>query len=97
MVAKRISNYIRTSDAAIRWGGEEFIVSFERGMNKEQLRLKAEKICKYVASSQIEGIDISISIGGVIVKEGTFNDAYKMADSALYYSKENGRNRVTIA
>ena len=97
VVAKRISNYIRTSDAAIRWGGEEFIVSFERGMNKEQLRLKAEKICKFVASSQIEGIDISISIGGVIVKEGTFNDAYKMADSALYYSKENGRNRVTIA
>lgn len=42
-VAERVNQCIRQSDIAIRWGGEEFILSFPV-MTREQLALKAEEI-----------------------------------------------------
>lgn len=96
IVAKRISHCIRESDVAIRWGGEEFIISFKRGMDKKRLTLKAEQIRKHIALAPIVGIKVTISVGGGSIKNTSFNDAYKMVDNALYHSKENGRNQVTI-
>ncbi|WP_279146321.1 GGDEF domain-containing protein [Photobacterium carnosum] len=94
-VTKRISNCIRKQDIAIRWGGEEFIVSFP-DMNKKQLVIKAQKICDSISRSPILDINITLSIGGICATNIHFNDAYKAADLALYHSKNNGRNQVTI-
>ncbi|MEC6906506.1 GGDEF domain-containing protein [Photobacterium piscicola] len=95
-VTKRINNCIRKQDIAIRWGGEEFILSFS-DMNKEQLRIKAQKICDAISLCPILDINITVSIGGISATNIHFNDAYKVADQALYHSKHNGRNQVTIA
>lgn len=94
-ITKRINNCIRKNDIAIRWGGEEFILSFSN-MTKDQLTRKAQQICNAVALYPILNLDITVSIGGVSVTNTHFNDAYKLADQALYHSKNNGRNQVTI-
>ncbi|SMY32526.1 GGDEF domain-containing protein [Photobacterium andalusiense] len=94
-VTKRINNCIRNNDIAIRWGGEEFMLSFPK-MNSEQLTKKAQQICDSIALYPISDIDIKVSIGGISSKKIHFNDAYKAADQALYHSKNNGRNQVTI-
>ena len=61
-VTKRINNCIRKKDIAIRWGGEEFILSFP-DMNKEQLTIKAKNICDSISRCPILDINITISIG----------------------------------
>ncbi|MEC6822267.1 GGDEF domain-containing protein [Photobacterium piscicola] len=94
-VTKRINNCIRKKDIAIRWGGEEFILSFP-DMNKEQLTIKAKNICDSISRCPILDINITISIGGISTTNMHFNDAYKVADQALYHSKNNGRNQATI-
>lgn len=94
-VTKRINNCIRKNDIAIRWGGEEFMLSFTN-MSSEQLTIKAQQICDSIALYPISDIDISVSIGGISATNMHFNDAYKAADQALYHSKNNGRNQITI-
>lgn len=95
-VANRINNCIRAKDIAVRWGGEEFIITF-KGMTNDQLYIKAQQICTSIASSSILGLDITVSIGGTTATDTHFNDVYKIADKALYCSKNNGRNQYTIA
>ncbi|PTB30914.1 GGDEF domain-containing protein, partial [Photobacterium phosphoreum] len=95
-VAERINSLIRDKDIAVRWGGEEFIISFKHMTNK-QLHIKAEQICNSIALSPILDINITVSIGGISVTNTHFNNAYTAADKALYISKNNGRNQYTIA
>lgn len=94
-VTCRITSQIRTSDVAIRWGGEEFLLLFNN-MSESALQAKAEAIRTHVAEKTISELQVTISIGGVYLSQGSFSDAYQIADMALYKSKENGRNQVTI-
>ncbi|WP_418114220.1 GGDEF domain-containing protein [Vibrio scophthalmi] len=94
-VTRRIASQIRSTDAAVRWGGEEFVVLF-KDMTDDMLYDKAELIREHVADSAISGIDVTISVRGVTLRDSEFNEAYKRADHALYQSKRDGRNRVTI-
>ncbi|WP_407330726.1 GGDEF domain-containing protein [Enterovibrio sp. 27052020O] len=93
--AQIISSQIRTGDAAIRWGGEEFIIIF-KNMHQGVLLEKADQIRLAIANEKIADLDVTVSIGGVTTSQTTFDNAYKIADTALYESKRRGRNRVTI-
>lgn len=95
-VAERILQTIRRKDVAVRWGGEEFLLTF-KSYNYQQLEAKAEKIRTAIETELIKNLPITVSIGGVVETDIAFSEAYKLADSALYKSKENGRNRVTMA
>ncbi len=94
-ITQRIGRCIRAGDMAIRWGGEEFVCCFEN-MDALALLDKAELLRKVVEESPIAGLTVTVSIGGVHDTNTTFSSAYKRADAALYESKHNGRNRVTI-
>ncbi|WP_305809881.1 GGDEF domain-containing protein [Photobacterium kishitanii] len=64
-VAQRISNSIRNAkDVAVRWGGEEFIITFA-DMTSSQLHIKAKQICHSIASAPILNLSITVSIGGI--------------------------------
>lgn len=58
---------------------------------------KAESIREVIESKSIDGIEITISIGGATQRDfEAVSDAIKRADIALYYSKNAGRNIVTL-
>ena len=99
-VAKHIRKSIRSSDIAIRFGGEEFIALLIDIRQGEGLEI-AEKIRKAVESSPLEipgGVVLkkTISIGVCEFPADTekFWQAVKYADVAMYEAKENGRNKV---
>ncbi|WP_017019305.1 GGDEF domain-containing protein [Aliivibrio fischeri] len=95
-VAKRILDCVTQHDYCIRWGGEEFIVLLDSGSTIKSQE-KAERIRSAIEKELIADLQVTVSIGGVVDDDTTFSDAYKRADVALYQSKNNGRNRVTMA
>ena len=80
-----------------RWGGEEFIIVCY-GKPDTEIAEMAEKIRKAVEDTEFPEIGkMTCSIGVTTLKdEDTFESAFERVDKALYSSKENGRNRVTI-
>jgi diguanylate cyclase (GGDEF)-like protein len=96
--AQRVSRVVRTDDIVGRWGGEEFVVIAPQTDADGALTL-AERIRSVVADQPFDlgdhTIPITVSIGCSV---GTDNadDLIDRADTALYRSKTEGRNRVTL-
>jgi len=100
IVAATILNGTRSSDIVSRWSGEEFMVLVPH-VDSKQLKDVAEKIRILVEKSSIsvegKNIEVTVSIGATIVREGdTPETLMKRADELLYKSKSEGRNRLTI-
>jgi diguanylate cyclase (GGDEF)-like protein/PAS domain S-box-containing protein len=100
MVARTAANVLRKFDTAARWGGEEFLAILQ-GANQETLSLVAERIRTLLEQSFImigpESLSVTVSIGGSLVAVGdTEKSILARADSQMYLSKKNGRNRVSI-
>jgi len=87
----------RQGDIVSRIGGEEFLILLPHCTITDAMR-KAENIRSMIELSEPGGLKITASIGiASLIKEhdDEFDNLYKAADSAVYCSKENGRNRVT--
>ena len=80
-----------------RWGGEEFVIVC-RDVNGSKACELAEEFRKRVEEYQFPEIfHITCSIGVTeIKKEDDFTEAFNRLDKAMYESKHNGRNMVTI-
>ena len=100
-IVKTINHIIRSSDQLIRWGGDEFVGIFP-GLREEHIMEFGEKLLDGIASLEIpagnETFSITISIGFSYFKDtdNDYNDVLKRADDALYKSKEQGKNRVSV-
>ncbi len=101
-VAKEIKECCRVSDIPSRFGGEEFAVLLPETAS-EGARIFAEKIRKNIeAMSFASGeTEFKITISGGIstfpeTKTSSHLELLDFADKALYHSKENGRNKVTL-
>jgi len=108
-VAKTMANMVhRPADMIARYGGEEFVVIFpdtpEDGAKKvaEDIRMAIETLriphphaeaAPYVTIS----LGVASSLPGGTGDEEMPKRLLKAADTALYLSKKNGRNRVTMA
>ncbi|MDH5172812.1 MAG: GGDEF domain-containing protein, partial [Gammaproteobacteria bacterium] len=93
-----ISGRIRAVDTLCRFGGEEFVVLLRETGIDSAARI-AEELRRLVESAKIlpEGsMTISIGVAEVIAAEN-LEHWFKLADSALYMAKRNGRNRVEAA
>jgi diguanylate cyclase (GGDEF)-like protein len=94
----------RSTDAVVRYGGEEFAVlmaTADSGVAFEQAdRIRAElEKTPFVVPGQADPIQVTIS-GGVATypEDGqTFTDLIAVADAGLYHAKENGRNQVSCS
>jgi len=100
MVAKTLSSNIRSFDCASRWGGDEFVLVLVH-VDPEAIRNSAEKLRTLVNQSAFlehsEQIRVTISIGATLVRDDDTPDTLlQRADSLMYRSKTNGRDRVTI-
>jgi diguanylate cyclase (GGDEF)-like protein len=99
-VAATITNGLRSSDVVSRWGGEEF-VAFVANVDEEKLLHVGEKIRMLVEKSSILVDDadrhVTISIGATIArKKDSAAAIIKRADSLMYRSKQEGRNRISM-
>ncbi len=97
-------NFKRINDTCYRVGGEEFAIVYENIDEKEGL-VMAEQLCKKIQELNIDHLynndfkvlTVSIGVCTVLANKNTsLSELYKKADKALYKSKENGRNRVTL-
>lgn len=92
---------LRERDLAGRYGGEEFIVVLTNSTSQQAADV-AERIRKRIESHDFmydgQRIPVTVSLGvATIHKEFHLGaDIYKEADKALYESKRNGKNRVTV-
>lgn len=102
-VATVISNNVRKSDIVCRVGGEEFAIIF-RNADDHKIRIIAEtlrnKIEQSPVTSQGKVISVTASIGVSTFRINSATDytqdqLYKHADSAMYHSKNQGRNQTT--
>lgn len=99
-IARTFVTNARPFDVFGRWGGEEF-VGVIRNVRPDELQEIAERLCHTVANSYLmheeQKLSVTISIGASLVKAGDSIDSLvKRADTLLYESKANGRNRVTL-
>ncbi len=99
-VANSLGSSARPFDTVGRWGGEEFVGLFPNA-DRSVLQTIADRLCMAVRNSWIEvngeQISVTISVGGTCPTEGeTPKTLLKRADSLMYASKQNGRDRVTI-
>jgi len=98
--AEVISGCIRESDTLGRYGGEEFAVLLPHTKLDGALVL-AERLRKCVAAESVtignQIIPVTISVGVAELHPDTpnYEQLIQDADTALYKSKEGGRNRVT--
>jgi diguanylate cyclase (GGDEF)-like protein len=100
-VAKRAVATLRTTDFVARYGGEEFVV-FLPGEDATGAALAAERLREavsqpFTALGDLE-LQLTISIGVTTFREDAADPKALLgeADHALYDSKKNGRNRVTV-
>jgi diguanylate cyclase (GGDEF)-like protein len=107
--AQRVDAQIRGSDAAARFGGDEFVV-LAPGVTPEQAAALAERIrvavsdAPLVVSGDVNvAMTVSIGVAGVTVErseqdlKGVAERLLSAADAALYRAKQLGRNRVQLA
>ncbi len=98
-VAEVLKRNARSIDTAARMGGEEFNVILP-GVDSKGAMIAAERIRKALESENLDTIKrITASIGVATFLEHSDNieDILELTDQAMYQSKRNGRNRVTLA
>ncbi len=96
-IASLIKKRVRAVDVVGRWGGEEFMILYHEADLQTAAEL-AENIRKTVDLHHFETINhITISLGVAQYKpNSSIEDVVQEADTALYRSKEEGRNRVSV-
>jgi two-component system, cell cycle response regulator len=106
--AQRVDLHIRGSDAAARFGGDEFVV-LAPGITSEQAVALAQRIREAVCGTPIEVIPgakvtltVSIGVAGIALGrdvtdlKAAAERLLSDADAALYKAKQLGRNRVEL-
>lgn len=102
-VSKFIKKQVTNIGEVFRYGGEEFLICFNN-MNSEQAFEKLDNIRKGIEALTITNENnvsshVTASFGIAEYPKNKAKDTTilkEFADQALYYSKEHGRNQVTI-
>ena len=106
LVSKELQRVVhRSHDLVGRYGGEEFAVilpetdqvaaaSLAEALQAQIMNLKI----RHPASTEHEVVTISLGVSTTIPDRGSDSDELlTSADQALYQSKADGRNRVTVS
>jgi len=96
-----LHEHFREGDIVGRIGGDEFVVYMRKTDSREVAVSRIESLIKKVEElsfTEMNGKNITISAGMAFTPEhGTgYLDLYKNADTALYKTKQNGRDGYNI-
>ena len=100
-VAGRMVSVLRTYDKVGRYGGEEFLIVLP-DCSEDLLGCIAERVRARVAAKPVVTVDaeipITVSVGGAVngAEAGSAAGIIRVADSALYRAKHQGRNCCVI-
>lgn len=102
-VSKYLNSSLRQGDELYRYGGEEFVI-YSPGLALDIAQSYYERLRAGVEDLEIETVDtkeitkvtISLGVASYPLHETNHELLLKQADQALYTSKENGRNQITI-
>ena len=89
---------VRSRDAVIRWGGEEFVIVLDSCTEARAAEL-AERIRGRVEAhrdAEVGALTLSIGLATLLTGE-TAQQLVGRADAALYDAKRGGRNRWSVA
>jgi diguanylate cyclase (GGDEF)-like protein len=95
LVSQLIRQSFRFDDLFFRYGGEEFIITLNN-TNAAGVELALERFRLAIETSTFPRLNqLSVSVGwtGIDPKEYS-TDVIDKANKALYFAKDNGRNRV---
>ena len=100
-IAAAAMNELRSVDMLARYGGEEFVIILPETKGEAALTV-FERINNSLSRINYDDIPekITVSAGiysGTPESHETLENYVSKADDALYFSKKNGRNRVTLA
>ncbi len=100
VVTKTLKASVRPFDMVGRWGGEEFICIL-RTVNSDQLLEIGNRLRLLIHKSTIQAGDkilaVTVSKGATMAtSQDNAESLIKRADSLMYASKKNGRDRVTL-
>ncbi len=97
-VARCLSAHIRHDDLLARIGGEEFLLILG-DISLEQACAVAEQLRSKIAQLVLlpDGLGVTASFGVTMVASKGFDQAWSIADAALYQAKREGRNRVVTS
>ncbi len=102
-VAATLKKMVKGKDLVARYGGEEFSIILEDTPTSGAVAL-AESIRMVIEQSKLKRTDTDESLGDVTISIGLenmragddSNGLIARADTALYHSKNKGRNKVTL-
>lgn len=101
IVLKRVAEVlsIETEGRGIagRMGGDEFSVCLT-GIDTKDKAMEVAIAIKDALKAEVEGVTFTVSMGGARTagRKIDFNKLYFEADEAVYFSKEHGKNQITL-
>ncbi|WP_024973006.1 sensor domain-containing diguanylate cyclase [Ralstonia pickettii] len=97
-VADMLRQAVRSRDAVIRWGGEEFMIVLDECSQTDTVDLAKRILDRVNAHEDGEVPALTLSLGlATLAPDEAINELIARADSALYDAKRAGRNRLSIA
>ena len=98
-VAEDLKKMFRNTDVISRLGGDEFIIYMKAVPEEDWVRKRAEEVVRTVRRWVTDGttnIQVSASVGVVTTNgmERIYEDMYRAADIAMYFSKGQGGNQA---
>ena len=95
-VLRRVAAYLRQGGESFRLGGDEFAVLLPRHDEREAAAV-ADSIVARVGAAAVAGvgpITVSAGVATCSLQGGGRDELIRLADSALYWAKDDGKNRV---
>jgi len=102
-LSELVRSVTRKNSVIVRYGGEEFIV-MQLGISKEETFIYADRLREKISvhpfahkeKQPLGFVSISGGVASFPVDGQSIDKVIQIADSALYRSKSEGRNRVTL-
>jgi diguanylate cyclase (GGDEF)-like protein len=99
--AQRLRGAVRITDTVVRIAGDEFVVVFEAITEPLEPDVLGQKIVDAMTTPMlVDGVAVQVSTSVGICAGATVGssvaDFIKLADAALYRSKQEGRGRYSV-